>query len=547
MRRVLPILGLALALGACGYFNSLYNARRQFSDAERARARGETGTAQTAYTGTIEKAAKSYRKYPKGRWADDALYLIARSRFQLGEFEAARAAFNALLSMTSDGGLRAGAHAFAGATALRLAERTDALAHLDSAVARLDDDAPLNGFARLWRARAHAALGDITGAWADLDAVTSVHDSEYGAVQLERIGFAIETHDSARLASAFAGILSSRDARQRLDTLNVFALQATPWLGAQAVRAFLAEPPGSWPSAPRDSLALLRAQIAVRAGDTLDANRELMDLAEHAVGPTAAVARVMVARSRLRSLQTLEQLAAVRSLLLPAITVGEAQMLIRTIRLVDVMVRRSAQTGQPLAVFAAAETARDELGAPNLARTLFKAYADIGVQTPWAAKALLAAIALDPAAPDANDLRERLHALAPNPYTQVVNGESAQDAYDTAEERLTRSLIALKSEATQLAQQQENVVSQVIATLDSITAAARTDTLRAACGLMLDTLAITGIRADSVRIACMRSDSIKVAAYLIADTVSWRPDTTRANPLTTRRRGARTTRDTIIK
>ena len=51
--------------------------------------------ARTAYTASMAKAAKSYRKYPHSRWADDALFLIARARFQLGDYLPARAAFAA--------------------------------------------------------------------------------------------------------------------------------------------------------------------------------------------------------------------------------------------------------------------------------------------------------------------------------------------------------------------------------------------------------------------------------------------------------------------
>ena len=84
-RRVGWPLALAFVVSNCGYFNSLYNARRDFADAERAAANGQRSQAQQGYTGAIEKAAKSYRKYPRGRWSDDALYLIARARFEISE------------------------------------------------------------------------------------------------------------------------------------------------------------------------------------------------------------------------------------------------------------------------------------------------------------------------------------------------------------------------------------------------------------------------------------------------------------------------------
>ena len=56
------ILALTTVAASCGYFNSLYNARRQFSEAQRAALSGDQAGAQTRYNDAIIKAAKSYRK-----------------------------------------------------------------------------------------------------------------------------------------------------------------------------------------------------------------------------------------------------------------------------------------------------------------------------------------------------------------------------------------------------------------------------------------------------------------------------------------------------
>jgi hypothetical protein len=162
---------------------------------------------------------------------------------------------------------------------------------------------------------------------------------------------------------------------------------------------------------------------------------------------------------------------------------------------------------------------------------------DIAPQSPWAGKAALAAIAIAPNTPEANALRARVAALPPNPYTTITNGEGAGDAYDTAEERLARSMTVLREEAVQLAAQQGDAVTRAIAVLDSLTAAARSDTLRVTCGMLLDSLAIKGMRADSVRVACMRSDTIRIATYLKVDTAVWLPGYTA--PDSTQLRGRR--------
>lgn len=539
-RPVLLLLLLAFTVAGCGYFNSLYNARRQFADAERLRERGNLAGARQAYLGSIEKAAKSYRKYPDSRWSDDALYLITRGRFMLREFPEARAAAAELLARTTDAEIRAGAHAYAGASNVVLAAPDAALIHLDSALAAIDPDDRLNGFARLWRARAHAAAGDVLAAWRDLDAVSNSGDPEFEAVQIERIAFAVAARDSARAAAAFRGLLGSLDARRRLDTINVLAGAAAGVFGPAATREMLTET-GAWPDAPRDSLALIRARIASQSGDTLIANRELARLTGGAAPVTAAAARVLLARARLAAATTLEELSEIRALLLPAITNFEATGLIQTMRLVDVLVQRGAATGQALAFFTAAEVARDELGAHQLAHKLFVTFTDIAPQSPWAGKALLAAIAIAPDAAATAGLRRRLERLPSNPYTGAIRGEAVADAYEAAEDRLARSMIALRDEAQQLAAQQEGAVTRAVAVLDSLALVARTDTLRIRCGMMLDTMSLKGIRADSVRTACMRSDSTNVALYLAIDTIDWIPGA-RGDSIRGAQRGRRSVR-----
>jgi tetratricopeptide (TPR) repeat protein len=514
---------MILAISSCGYFNSLYNANRQFADAERARQRGDIAAARTAYTSSIEKAAKSYRKYPNGRWADDALYVIGRARFELGEYPAARAAFQELLSKTEDGAVRAGAQAYHGASELGFANAQAAVAQLDSAIVQLPNNDPLASFAHLWRARAYAAVGDMAAAWSDLDAVSAADAPNFEAVQIERISLAVDAGDSAHVRAGFEALLRSENLRRHLDTLSVLATRAAVRFGPEYARAIIASQSGAMAAPARDTLALIRAQIASAAGDTTVAHREFTALADRAASAIASAARVDLARSRLRAVSKLEQLQDLRSLLLPAINSIDAVNIIRAMRMVEVLAQRSAETGQPLAIFAAAEIARDELHAPTLARQLFVTFVDIAPNTPWAGKALLAAIAVDPAAPEANALRTRITTLPANPYTAIVNGEGAVDAFELAEDRLSRSMVAVLAEAANLAQQREGAVTRAVFVLDSIKVAARADTVRAKCGLMIDTLAIAGVRADSVRASCLRGDDENMTAYLSIDTLLWNP------------------------
>lgn len=519
-RAALP-LALALLVSGCGYFNSFYNARRDFADAERAAANGQQSRAQQGYTGAIDKAAKSYRKYPHGRWSDDALYLIARARFELSQFPAARAAAAELLNITTDATMRSDAHAIVGASALHMQEAPVALVHLDSAMTGASS--VMRGRVHLWRARAYRLTGAAERAWADLDAVKP-DDPSYVAVQLERINFGIEQRDSARTAAAFATVLTHRDARRTIDTVFDLALHAVSSFGARTTRHLLNAPLPDWLASARDSVALVRAELALRAGDTLNATSELTQLASRSGVVVANAARVRLARARIPNAATLQDLREVRALLLPAVADPVVPPILHDMRVVDALVQKAQSSGQPLALFAAAEIARDQLNAYPLARRLFVTFVDVAPQTPWSAKALLAAIALAPDLPESDTLRTRLMTYRSSPYAQAMASGGDPEAFVIAEERLQRSLLALREEGALLANQQDLAVTRAVATLDSLRIVARTDSARISCGLMIDTLSILGIRADSVRVACMRADTIKVAEYLKIDSMVWRPD-----------------------
>jgi hypothetical protein len=93
---------------------------------------------------------------------------------------------------------------------------------------------------------------------------------------------------------------------------------------------------------------------------------------------------------------------------------------------------------EPLAWFAAAELARDRLGAPVLARGFFLAYADIDASGPWAPKALLAALDVSREEPDRDWLRGRLEAHVGSPYVLAARGRSPAGLEDLEEELRVR-------------------------------------------------------------------------------------------------------------
>jgi hypothetical protein len=98
----------------------------------------------------------------------------------------------------------------------------------------------------------------------------------------------------------------------------------------------------------------------------------------------------------------------------------------------------------PLAWFAAAEVARDELGSRIPARGFFLAYADQVPEDAWAPKALLAALSVSISEADREWLRGRLEVHRESPYVRAARGEPAA-GFEALEEELRERLREIRS------------------------------------------------------------------------------------------------------
>ncbi len=96
------ILILSLFLLSCTYYNTFYNAKKSFKEGEKAQkglAPGKkSATANKKYEEAIKKASKVLTFHPKSKWADDALFLIGRAYYNMGEYAKAERKFKELLA-----------------------------------------------------------------------------------------------------------------------------------------------------------------------------------------------------------------------------------------------------------------------------------------------------------------------------------------------------------------------------------------------------------------------------------------------------------------
>ena len=520
-RRAGSILLLSLLLGACGYFNSYYNAQRRFNDAERLARRGSAAEATTAYRDAVERAAVSFRKHPDSRWSDDALLLIGRARFAMGEHDAARAALERVLAQSRDGDVRAAAGIYLGASLVRLGRSDSAVASLQQGIAASAAGSELHALGRLWLGRARLDRADPAG-WSDLESVAGRDGVLAVDAGLELAARGIAANDSARGLLALAALTRNPVALVRLDsTLVLLRCAGEAWGAARASAALPTGRTEGWPAETLTRVGLERAMLLASAGDTTAAIDAAIAAAELSGGMMAGQAREAAAGWLLARADSMGDLARVRAVLLPAVKETGALLQVRRVRTLDVLLER-ARGGQESALFAAAEFARDTLRATGLARQLFLTYADVAASTVWAPKALLAALPLSPEAARPA-LRQRISQFAGNPYVVAVQGGRADpEAYYTAEERLGRAVAAVRADAAAAALTGDLRVGRAVAVLDSLQLLARTDSVRLRCGSLLDSLTLRGIRADSVRAACLRSDSAGVTRFLGIDTLKLR-------------------------
>ena len=99
--RALAVAALVAAssMQSCAYFNTLYNARRIFKEAEKA---GVTETAareqREKYKDVVKKCSQMIQDHPKSRWIDDAMFLMGTALVRQEEYDKAIRKFQEILT-----------------------------------------------------------------------------------------------------------------------------------------------------------------------------------------------------------------------------------------------------------------------------------------------------------------------------------------------------------------------------------------------------------------------------------------------------------------
>ncbi len=92
--------GITILIG-CAYYNSYYNAKKSYNNAlkiiEKSNSTSVPGNAVTAFNIAIAKASRVLELYPNSRWADDAVLIIGKSYYFMGQIGDAKLKFQELI------------------------------------------------------------------------------------------------------------------------------------------------------------------------------------------------------------------------------------------------------------------------------------------------------------------------------------------------------------------------------------------------------------------------------------------------------------------
>jgi hypothetical protein len=394
----------------------MYNAKRLAGRARKAEREGRTFDATSLWGQVSVKAESVLVRHPRSRWADEARLLQGIARARLRDCEGALPLLEQVMVTSGNREFGERAALQVGSCRVQLGDPLGA----SSAYARLTGsaDPERQSLALYAHGRALRLGGDPAGALAELERSTDPRARGERAAALAAVGRIPEARAAADqlLASEdslapWDGLLAglAHHAPEAADTLleQIVALDRLPASLRASVlfqhAARLAE------TDPAAADARFEQALALSGGTALEG-----EIRYHRA--TATLRRAETGADLLRLTMELTQLDQVPGSYGPRLTrLGEQ------LRRVDLTVD-SATPGTPrgdLRLFVAGELARDSLDAPRFAGAQFRRVAEGWPASPFAPKAIMAAIALAP--PDGDSLLAVLHdRYRDSPYVRFV-------------------------------------------------------------------------------------------------------------------------------
>ena len=424
---------LLLLVGGCAYYNGMYNTKRLASRARKAEKEGRTFDATSLWGQVGVKAESVLAQHPNSKWADEARLLQGTALVKRRNCANALRPLESVMVTARNPALAEEAAALVGGCRTILGDPLGAM----SAYSRLTGsrDPALRRLALFAHGRAQRLSGEYQAALAELAG------TDYPGAQGER-------------AAALAGLGRLPEALAIVDTLLAVRDTLTPWdslvaavgrhdpEAASALTDRIAESSGL-PSAVRANV--LVADAARWSETDPDRSEGRLIAAENAAegSPLASEARLEALRNRLRLVDSLpallEQISRMEELgeAVGPVAPRAAQLaaFARKVALASDSVPAGSPRGD-LRLFVAGEMARDSLGADHYAACQFRRVITEWPASPFAPKAMLALILLEP--DQADSLRTALLATYPSsPYVAMIE-DGASPEYAVLEDSLRR-------------------------------------------------------------------------------------------------------------
>jgi hypothetical protein len=416
------LAGLAmLLLSGCVYYNGMYNANRLARSARKAEREGRTFEASNLWGQVITRAESVSVRHPRSKYAVQAAVLRGVALARMGQCTSATALLGQAALLATGTEL-----AEEGALALGQCnlEAGDASA-ADLAFNRVMES---RDPARRREARVqHARVLRLAGSYPE--AVTLLQEANDPRVR-EDLFLALA--GAGRTAEAFAladTLIAHADSTRSWDPLIEALGRQNPAQASTLVDRLIALRP---PAPPVRSRWLLQDAERLAPSDSARATTRLKQVVA-AGGQTLEGRRagLQLTRRSLAQVHSVADLGRVSdSLQVLSARAGEVNEEATTLRTAIERVRTLADSTNiaapqaDLGLFLAAEVARDSIGAPAIAATLFRRIVEELPTSPYAPKALLAAQQLDSNWADTARalLQDR---YADSPYLAMLRGEDA--------------------------------------------------------------------------------------------------------------------------
>ena len=105
-RITIPIFMVVIFFNGCAYYNTFYNAKTYYAEAQKATELNQTGTVSRdeiqLYAKAIDKSKRLLTKFPESEYCDDAQFIIARSYYYRQDYRLARRYFEELATQYPD-------------------------------------------------------------------------------------------------------------------------------------------------------------------------------------------------------------------------------------------------------------------------------------------------------------------------------------------------------------------------------------------------------------------------------------------------------------